>query len=1043
VRTKVLLLICLGSLAWAAAPAAAQAGNRAPDCRGTTTAVAPGGERTFRLECSDPDGPQPSKLTIVGAPQHGTLTDLGQLRVVFRPAAGYSGNDSFTFRVSDGEDTTAVLTQQLRVTNDNLPPECPAATVTVVVNKQIDAPCFDPNEGDPALPIVVTPPQHGTAEPSVHSTAVSYSANGYSGPDSMTIKATDGVLESAPGTIDLDVVPLEPPVCESQPVIPVRTDATKDLRVRCRDNTGMAYSMGYTLQVTEEPQHGEVIVGMMGGASYAPDPGYTGPDTIKLKPKNSAGSGPTLTVQVAVAPDANEAPQCTTSFPLRLRTGATATLPLGCFDPDGDNVERIFDPLPKHGVIGQSHSGPFSNSNYTADDGYDGPDSVGVVAQDARGARSAKVTQSIQVVDDDNNTPPDCRPVNGRVRSDQKTNVWAGCFDAEGDPMTVTWDDPAHGTATKGEGMGPPGTNTYLVYDPDDGFTGLDRVVMRVEDDHGGEAVVTALVQVVAPAPPSCSAPSKRNVRTGAYVELSISCYDFSSPVDATLHVDAQHGTVTDYSHGSFRYTPDAGYSGADSFTVRATNAVGSTDVVQQLEVGPDVNSVPQCSAHWNASTRSAPVTLQLSCYDTENDPITIETVTGPEHGSLGPYDQQSDQVTYTPNQGYQGVDSFTFRASDGRGHSATVEQTIKVLSQDENKIPRCQSYGTHTEKGESAPLWAYCSDGDGDPLTIAIADEPEHGTVEKNAYGGFVYTPDEGFEGTDELGITASDGRATSAVADIWVQVGTQAWEAPSCTSLTAHVDRGVARRVQLRCHSVFDQPVTTEIVAAPVHGELGPIDGSGWATYTPDAGFEGTDTFTFRGRVGDTVGPAATATMLVEAPRPPDDDPPPPPGDEPPAQPRTDPQPPPPPPPPPPDTGERAAEQRLGGDAVQAGLDLGTARAFVPADARGGTMKVDDPSEKLLAVVCSTSCEVSAGQTITLGGAGARAAAPKPIRLRTQRLRLRPGQPGVVVLKLTAAQRKKVRRARRATLRITVAVKDASGKTARDTARYRLRLR
>ncbi|HEX2087813.1 MAG TPA: hypothetical protein VHF89_19160, partial [Solirubrobacteraceae bacterium] len=149
--------------------------------------------------------------------------------------------------------------------------------------------------------------------------------------------------------------------------------------------------------------------------------------------------------------------------------------------------------------------------------------------------------------------------------------------------------------------------------------------------------------------------------------------------------------------------------------------------------------------------------------------------------------------------------------------------------------------------------------------------------------------------------------------------------------------------------------------------------------------------------------------------------------------------------PPPPGPDPFEQAAERRLGGDAVHApGLDLGNAaRAFVPAGAADGLVTVDGATEKLLALMCATSCDVSAAQRITLGGATARAAAAKRIRLRTQRLRLRAGQPGVVVLRLTQAQRRQVRRARRATLQIAIAVKDASGATARDTVRFRLKAR
>ena len=227
---------------------------------------------------------------------------------------------------------------------------------------------------------------------------------------------------------------------------------------------------------------------------------------------------------------------------------------------------------------------------------------------------------------------------------------------------------------------------------------------------------------------------------------------------------------------------------------------------------------------------------------------------------------------------------------------------------------------------------------------------------------------------------------------------------------------------------------------MAGPSHGTLGTVDGSGWVTYTPAPGFEGTDSFTYRGVYDGETGPPATVTLNVAAP--PAEG-----GEAPPPALQETPPPPPPPPPgpggPPADPNELAAEQRLGGDAVKApDLTLGATKAFVPAGAAGGVVTVDAASEKLLALVCPTACDISAAQQLDLGGATARAAArKKPIKLRTQKLKLKAGQAGVVVLRLTKAQRRKLKRAKRATLKVAITVKDARGKTVRDTARYRLR--
>ena len=60
---------------------------------------------------------------------------------------------------------------------------------------------------------------------------------------------------------------------------------------------------------------------------------------------------------------------------------------------------------------------------------------------------------------------------------------------------------------------------------------------------------------------------------------------------------------------------------------------------------------------------------MPLTCTDEDDDALTLSIVDGPTKGSLGPI--SGDEVTYTPDAGEFGADSFTYRASDGTAHSA------------------------------------------------------------------------------------------------------------------------------------------------------------------------------------------------------------------------------------------------------------------------------------------------------------------------------------------------------------------------------------
>jgi hypothetical protein len=72
--------------------------------------------KEITLSYTDGDGPGPHTFEIVDGPQRGTLgSDDGDATVVYNPAAGFVGRDSFTFRVSDGTASSALATMTVVV----------------------------------------------------------------------------------------------------------------------------------------------------------------------------------------------------------------------------------------------------------------------------------------------------------------------------------------------------------------------------------------------------------------------------------------------------------------------------------------------------------------------------------------------------------------------------------------------------------------------------------------------------------------------------------------------------------------------------------------------------------------------------------------------------------------------------------------------------------------------------------------------------------------------------------------------------------------
>ena len=112
------------------------------------------------------------------------------------------------------------------------------------------------------------------------------------------------------------------------------------------------------------------------------------------------------------------------------------------------------------------------------------------------------------------------------------------------------------------------------------------------------------------------------------------------------------------------------------------------------------------------------PVSVPLTCTDPDGDALTLSIVDGPSKGSLGSISGHS--VTYTPDAGEFGADSFTLRRVRRHGDSAPATVSITIT-----RAPSCDDVSRTTAVGEPVSVPLTCTDADGDALTLSIVDGP------------------------------------------------------------------------------------------------------------------------------------------------------------------------------------------------------------------------------------------------------------------------------------------------------------------------------
>ena len=140
------------------------------------------------------------------------------------------------------------------------------------------------------------------------------------------------------------------------------------------------------------------------------------------------------------------------------------------------------------------------------------------------------------------------------------------------------------------------------------------------------------------------------------------------------------HGTLDLNADGSYTYTPDSGYVGADLFQYKVRSLLLITSNTANVTISV-TNAAPVARADtYTVSGRNdlvvgAPGVLGNDT-DADGDRLTAQLQSS--SGLSGSFDFNPDgSFTYRPGGGFDGFATFTYRASDGSAASATVTVTL------------------------------------------------------------------------------------------------------------------------------------------------------------------------------------------------------------------------------------------------------------------------------------------------------------------------------------------------------------------------------
>lgn len=339
-----------------------------------------------------------------------------------------------------------------------------------------------------------------------------------------------------------------------------------------------------------------------------------------------------------------------------------------------------------------------------------------------------------------------------------------------------------------------------------------------------------------------------------------------STTLTATIVDGPQHGKLTLNVDGSYTYTPNANFYGIDKFLYKVNDGELDSEVATVVIT---VNPVDDAPVAGNlsvvlAENTSATIDALAACSDVDGDTLAVALVDGPQHGTATL--NADGTFTYVPTAGYYGTDSFTYRAIDGRQNSGIAKVSITVTPLYEVPVASDIAATTDEDSGVLIDLLGNVSGIDRAALTAVIVSGSAHGTVSLNPDGSVNYTPDANYHGQDSFTYRIDNGPAQSNLATVTLTV-TAVNDKPVAANATVQQDEDTPFTFSLQPYvSDVDGDVLAITVGMPQYGTVS-ANADGSFTYTPNANYFGTDSFTYRANDGQLDSQLATVTLTIAA--------------------------------------------------------------------------------------------------------------------------------------------------------------------------------